>query len=44
MARTYEPLLLYLEVGLVYLLFSTVLTFVQRRGEKRLNVYVKKEV
>jgi cystine transport system permease protein len=43
-ARTYEPLLLYLEVGLVYLLFSTVLTFVQRRGEKRLNVYVKKEV
>lgn len=43
-ARTYEPLLLYLEVGLVYLLFSTVLTFMQRRGEKRLNVYVKKEV
>ncbi len=43
-ARTYEPLLLYVEVGLVYLLFSTVLTFVQRRGEKRLNVYVKKEV
>ena len=43
-ARTYEPLLLYVEVGLIYLLFSTVLTFVQRRGEKRLNVYVKKEV
>ncbi len=43
-ARTYEPLLLYLEVGLVYLLFSTALTFIQRRGEKRLNVYVKKEV
>ncbi len=43
-ARTYEPLLLYLEVGLIYLLFSTVLTFVQRFGEKRLNVYLKKEV
>ena len=43
-ARTYEPLLLYLEVGLVYLLFSTVLTFVQRAGEKKLSVYLKKEV
>lgn len=36
-ARTYEPLLLYLEVGLIYLLFSTVLTRVQRIGEKKLN-------
>ena len=26
-ARTYEPLLLYLEVGLIYLIFSTILTF-----------------
>ena len=26
-ARTYEPLLLYIEVGLIYLLFSSVLTF-----------------
>ncbi len=43
-ARTYEPLLLYIEVGLIYLLFSTGLTFLQRRGEKRLNVYLKKEV
>ncbi len=43
-ARTYEPLLLYLEVGLIYLLFSTVLTFVQRFSEKRLNVYLKKAV
>ena len=42
-ARTYEPLLLYLEVGFVYLLFSTALTFAQRGGEKRLNVYLKKE-
>ena len=39
-ARTYEPLLLYIEVGLIYLIFSTVLTFAQRRGEKRLSAYV----
>ncbi len=36
-ARTYEPLALYIEVGLIYLLFSTALTRVQRMGEKRLN-------
>ena len=39
-ARTYEPLLLYIEVGLIYLIFSTVLTFLQRRGEKRLSAYM----
>lgn len=33
-ARTYEPLLLYLEVGLIYLIFSTVLTKLQAVGEK----------
>ena len=38
-ARTYEPLALYCEVGLIYLLFSTVLTWVQRWGEKRLATY-----
>ena len=38
-ARTYEPLLLYLEVGLIYLLFSTVLTKLQRVGEKKLQTY-----
>ena len=38
-ARTYEPLLLYMEVGLIYLIFSTVLTFIQRRGEKKLSAY-----
>lgn len=38
-ARTYEPLALYIEVGLIYLLFSTVLTKVQRIGEKRLAAY-----
>ena len=38
-ARTYEPLALYIEVGLIYLLFSTALTKLQRVGEKRLNAY-----
>lgn len=36
-ARTYEPLALYLEVALIYLMFSTLLTWLQRWGEKRLN-------
>lgn len=30
---SYEPLALYLEVGLIYLLFSTVLTKLQHSGE-----------
>lgn len=38
-ARTYEPLALYIEVGLIYLLFSTVLTKLQRVGERKLNSY-----
>lgn len=38
-ARTYEPLALYIEVGFIYLLFSTALTRLQRVGEKRLNAY-----
>ena len=38
-ARTYEPLLLYCEVGLIYLIFSTVLTKLQRVGEKKLQTY-----
>ncbi len=42
-ARTYEPLALYIEVGLIYLLFSTVLTKLQTYGEKRLNSYQKQE-
>ena len=33
-ARTYEPLLLYVEVGLIYLIFCTVLTKLQTSGEK----------
>lgn len=38
-ARTYEPLLLYLEVGLIYLIFCTILTKLQSMGEKRLKTY-----
>ena len=36
-ARTYEPLVLYIEVGLIYLMFCTVLTWLQRRGEAMLG-------
>ena len=43
-ARVYEPLALYLEVGLIYLLFSTVLTWLQRKGEKKLSAYENREV
>ncbi len=39
-ARTYEPLALYLEVGLIYLIFCTVLTRLQKLGETRLSTYV----
>lgn len=38
-ARTYEPLALYIEVGIIYLMFSTVLTWLQRAGEKKLDFY-----
>lgn len=41
-ARTYEPLALYIEVGLIYLIFSTVLTKLQSFGEKKLSVYGKR--
>ena len=39
-ARTWEPLALYIEVAIVYLIFSTVLTKVQRLGEKKLSSYI----
>lgn len=38
-ARTYEPMAVYLEVAMIYLLFSTVLTWLQGIGEKYLNRY-----
>ncbi len=37
--RVYESLGLYVEVALIYLLFCTILTWLQRRGEKRLASY-----
>ena len=37
--RVYESLALYGEVALIYLLFCTVLSWVQRLGEKRLATY-----
>lgn len=40
-AKVYEALTLYLEVALIYLMFSTVLTYVQRWGEKKLATYEK---
>ena len=37
--RVYESLGLYVEVALIYLAFCTILTWLQRRGEKRLSNY-----
>ena len=42
-ARTYEMLPLYCEVAAIYLLFSTILTFIQRAGERRLSSYGKRD-
>ena len=38
-ATTYEPLILYIEVALVYLVVSSVLSSLQVRLEKRLSRY-----
>ena len=35
-SRNFEYLALYIEVAVIYLMFSTVLTFIQKYGEKRL--------
>ncbi len=42
-ARVYEPMALYMEAGLIYLMFSTVLTKLQKMGERRLSAYTSKE-
>jgi len=42
-ARTYEALWLYLEAAVVYLIISTLLTWLQRMGEKKLNVYTNQK-
>ncbi|WP_139905591.1 amino acid ABC transporter permease [Clostridium thermarum] len=41
-AATYEPLLLYVEVAFIYLIFCTVLSAVQGRVEKKLDRFVAK--
>ena len=38
-AVNFEYLALYLEVAFIYLMFSTILTWLQRWGEKKLNYY-----
>ena len=42
-ARVYEPLALYIEVGMIYLLFSTALTWLQRVGVRKLSAYESRE-
>ena len=37
--RTYQTMALYLEVAVIYLIFSTVLSLLQRLGEKKLSAY-----
>lgn len=37
--RTYQFMAIYFEVALIYLMFSSVLMWVQRASEKRLNAY-----
>ena len=39
----YEPLALYLETAFIYLMFCTVLTKLQRWGEKKLSAYERRE-
>lgn len=39
-ARTYEPLIMYLQVALIYLMISTALTWIQERLEKLSSHYV----
>ncbi len=41
--RTYEPLWVYSELALIYLVFSTFLTVLQRKSEKKLNAYNDKD-
>ena len=41
--RTYKFLALYIEVAVVYLLFCSVITWLQGKIEKRLNRYEAKE-
>ena len=40
--RTYQFMAIYIEVAFIYLMFCTVLTWVQKRLEKRLGRYTEK--
>lgn len=42
--RTYEFMALYVEVALIYLIFCTLITLLQKLAEKRLNRYQAKEI
>ena len=42
-ARTYEPLLLYVEVALIYLVICTVLSGIQVILERKANAHLKVE-
>lgn len=42
-AIQYQPLLLYIEAAIVYLIFSTILTFFQGKIEKRLGRHLVPE-
>ena len=42
-ARTYEPLIMYLEVGLIYLIFCTILHWVQTAVERKMNFATNKK-
>lgn len=41
-ARTYEPLILYTEVAFIYLMFCTILTYIQGKLEINASKYVRK--
>lgn len=41
-AATYEPLVLYCEAAFIYLMFSTILSILQQRIEKKLERYIAK--
>ena len=41
-SRTFEPLILYVEVAAIYLVINTLLTFVQSQLEKRSSLYIQR--
>lgn len=37
--RVYQPFALYLEAAFIYLMFCSIVTFIQKKVEKKLNTY-----